>query len=176
LAYCAICAAAMKTLYLVRHAKSSWDDSDLSDFERPLNERGKRDAPMMAERLKGNNILPEHFISSPAKRAASTSKHFAKVLGISEDEIQHDKKLYHASPADILYVVKNISDKYRSAILFGHNPGLTDVINNLIEGNFLTDNVPTCGIAALSFDVKSWKDIITTKGKLLFYDYPKKPD
>jgi phosphohistidine phosphatase len=163
----------MKTIYLVRHAKSSWDDSDLTDFERPLNERGKRDAPAMAERLKEKNIRPQYFLSSAAKRAASTSKRFARVLGHAEEKIDFQKKLYHASAEDILRMLTSIPDKFQSAILFGHNPGITDLANELMDKGFLTDNIPTCGIVAFNFSISSWKEAAPKKGKLLFFDYPK---
>ncbi|MFZ6013438.1 MAG: SixA phosphatase family protein [Bacteroidota bacterium] len=165
----------MKTLYVVRHAKSSWDNPEQADFNRPLNERGKRDAPRMGKRLKEKGIKPDVMMSSPAKRAWSTCKKIAEVIGFPEDKIKSERSLYHASEDDILSVVRNIKDKHDSLMIFGHNPGLTDFVNELMDEETLVDigNIPTCGIAAFTFDVESWNEVNWEKGKLIFYDYPK---
>src|SRR6187551_1070919 len=129
----------MKTLYLIRHAKSSWDDPDLGDFERPLNQRGKKDAPRMAKRLKEKHVTPDIIISSPATRAYDTCKEFAKVLGYREDKIKADKGLYHADEDQLLKVIRDLKDRERDdeeiVLLFGHNPGLTEFANALLNEN-----------------------------------------
>jgi phosphohistidine phosphatase len=163
----------MKTIYLVRHAKSSWEDNDLDDFDRPLSDRGKRDAPVMAGRLKEKGIRPELYVSSTAKRAASTCKRFSKVLGYNEEKVNYVKQLYHASSPEIVKVLKGLPDNFQSVIVFAHNPGLTDAANDLIEKGFLTDNMPTCAIAAFEVPIRSWKELATGRGKLLFFDFPK---
>jgi phosphohistidine phosphatase len=98
----------MKTLYIIRHAKSSWDNPDLSDFERPLNDRGEKDAPRMGKRLKERRVTPDMMLSSPATRALVTCQQIAKVLGFSEDKIKTDRRLYHASDDQILKVIQEL--------------------------------------------------------------------
>lgn len=166
----------MKNLYVVRHAKSSWDDSSLSDFDRPLNERGKADAPRMGKRLKDKEITPDYLLSSPAKRAYSTAKRIAEALKFPKDNIKTDRKLYHADEEEILDLVRGIPDKYNSVFIFGHNPGLTDFVNTMIhDRKAFIDNVPTCGIAAFNIPVDSWKKLEFGLGELIFFDFPKRP-
>ena len=165
----------MKTLYVVRHAKSSWDDPDLGDFERPLSARGKRDAPRMGKRLKEKGLTPDWVISSPARRALSTAKRICSVIDFDKTKIKTERRLYHASEETILSVVHAIKDKFSTVLIFGHNPGLTDFVNSLLpeESGMLINNVPTSGVVAFSFDVDSWADIHWKEGKMLFFDYPK---
>lgn len=163
----------MKTLYIIRHAKSSWEDPDLDDEDRPLNDRGKRDAPRMGKRLKEKEITPDVMISSPAKRAFSTARRIGEVLGYKKKNIVKEKKLYHASDDDMLKVVQGISDKHNIVIIFGHNPGLTDFANSLRDDEHEIHNIPTCGIISFRFNIKSWKDMTWGIGSMLFYDFPK---
>jgi phosphohistidine phosphatase len=164
----------MKTLYVIRHAKSSWVDTDLPDFDRPLNERGKRDAPRMGKRLKEKSVHPDLLLSSPAKRALSTCKRIAETLDYPKDGIKTDRDLYHADEDEILSVVRRISDKYSTVFIFGHNPGLTDFVNSLSRDEAMNiSNLPTCGVAAFSFEIDSWKMVDFGKGNFLFFDYPK---
>lgn len=163
----------MKTLYVVRHAKSSWDDTDLADIDRPLNDRGKRDAPRMGKRLKEKSIHPELFLSSPARRAFSTARRIGEVLNYKKENIRTERKLYHASEDDILNIVRALPDKLNSVMIFGHNPGLTDFVNELLESKQFIDNIPTCGIVAFSFACKSWTDLTQRNAALIFFDYPK---
>ena len=163
----------MKTLYIIRHAKSSWDASNVDDFERPLNDRGKRDAPRMGKRLKEKEIHPELLLSSPAKRALSTAKKIAKVLNYAKDDIKTERNLYHADEETILSIIQGMKDKHNSVMIFSHNPGLTDFVNSLMTGEIDIDNIPTCGVVAFQLDVSSWKDVTWGSGKLLFFDYPK---
>ena len=163
----------MKTLYIIRHAKSSWDAMNVDDFERPLNERGKRDAPRMAKRLKEKEIHPDLMITSPAKRALSTSKRIAKILGYPKQNISEERQLYHPDEETILPVVQKFNNKFAHIILCSHNPGLTEFVNTLMDGEVDIDNVPTCGIVALRFETEQWSEINWGLGKLLFFDYPK---
>lgn len=164
----------MKRLYIIRHAKSSWNDITLSDFDRPLNERGERDAPRMGKHLKEKRIAADLLLTSPAKRAFSTAEYFALILNYPTENIKTDRKLYHADADAILTTVKNINNKHDEVLLFGHNPGLTDFVNQLTDSSI--DNVPTCGIAACIFDVDSWNSVGWRTGKLEFFDYPKKKE
>ena len=162
----------MKRLFIVRHAKSSWGGIGLSDFERPLNERGKRDAPEMAQRLQNRKVKIETFVSSPAKRAKSTCKAFCKVFKISEDEIIFKDELYHASP-DVYYkVIRELTADYKNVAIFGHNPGITDFVNSLSEGVRI-DNMPTCSVFAIEMEMNSWEDFEKAVKKFLFFDFPK---
>jgi phosphohistidine phosphatase len=163
----------VKTLYIIRHAKSSWDASNIDDFERPLNDRGKRDAPRMGKRFKEKGIQPTLLLSSPAKRALSTAKRIAKVLKYPKDDIKTDRKLYHADEETMLAVVRELKDNKNIVMIFSHNPGLTEFVNSLMDGELDIDNVPTCGVVAFQFNFDSWKDVGWGKGKLLFFDYPK---
>lgn len=161
----------MKTLYLVRHAKSSWDNPLLDDFSRPLNERGKRDAPSMAKRLKEKRVVLDLLLTSPAVRALSTAKEMAKVLNCDEHKVKTLPDLYHASPEKILHILKQVKDNFNIVMLVGHNPGLTEFIDALTE--LAIDNVPTCGVAAFQLNINSWRELEMKEETLLFYDYPK---
>jgi phosphohistidine phosphatase len=161
----------LKKLYIIRHAKSSWNNPILNDFDRPLNERGARDAPRMGKRLKEKQIIPDLILSSPAKRAVMTSELIAHALNYPLEKIKTDKKLYHADDDGMLNAVKFISNKYETVLIFGHNPGLTDFVNHLTDSNI--DNIPTCGIAACSFKLDSWSSISWGSGELEFFDFPK---
>jgi phosphohistidine phosphatase len=163
----------MKTLYIVRHAKSSWADPIASDFERGLNDRGKRDAPRMGNRLKEREIHPDVVISSPAKRALSTAKRISEVIKYKKERIKVEPRLYHADEDTILSVVQDINDNHNDAMIFGHNPGLTDFVNAISSEEVNIDNVPTCGIVAFTLPVESWKDVTLKSARLMFFDYPK---
>lgn len=162
----------MKRLYLLRHAKSSWKHPDLSDFERPLNERGKRDAPVMGKRLKEMQIQPDLILSSPAKRAHKTAKIIAKEIDFPKKQIVTDESIYAAGVSTLLDLIRKIDDSFRQVILIGHNPGFTDLANYLTNAQL--DNIPTCGIFCTDFDIQSWKDVAEGKGTFVFFDYPKK--
>ncbi|NBP69251.1 MAG: histidine phosphatase family protein [Cytophagia bacterium] len=162
----------MKTLYVVRHAKSSWDNPLLDDFSRPLNDRGKRDVPNMAKRLKEKHLVLDLILTSTAVRTLTTAHGIAKVLGYDENRIKGLADLYHASPEKILEILNQVNDHCDVVMLVGHNPGLTDFVNALSP--MAIDNVPTCGIAAFQLDIDTWKEMEMKEETLLFYDYPKK--
>jgi phosphohistidine phosphatase len=162
----------MKKLFIVRHAKSSWDYPDLDDIDRPLNKRGKRNAPEMGKRLLRKGIKPESLITSPANRARTTAKKIAKALSFPKDQIVIDPTLYHGTNRDIINVIRKVSDEINTLMIFGHNPGFTDLVNQLSGSNIY--NIPTCGIAEIGFNVQSWAEIDTKMGKLIDFDYPKK--
>lgn len=165
----------MKTLLLIRHAKSSWDDISQSDFERPLNDRGKNDAPKMALRLRRREIEIDAFISSPAKRAKKTAEYFIKEFGGGTDDIILVSALYDAGTDNFSATIKDIDDKFTSAAIFSHNPGITAFANQLIDKAKI-DNMPTCSIFSVKADVEKWKDFAKAKKEFLFFDYPKKED
>jgi len=163
----------MKKLYLIRHAKSGWDEPALDDFDRPLNDRGNRDAPRMAKRLKEKDIVPDLVLCSPAKRTLQTCEKMADVLGHPKEKIKKEPRLYHASEDEILNVLREINNQHDEVIIFGHNPGLTDFVNEFSNDDRYIPNVPTCGIAFYTIDVNDWKDLDWGKGQLQFFDYPK---
>ena len=161
----------MKCVILVRHAKSDWS-VDADDFDRPLNERGKRDAPVMAERLLKRKLQIDAFVSSSAKRALRTAKIFAEQLGIGKDEIIQTRELYLAPPGKFFEVLGRLDDKIGTVAVFSHNNGITEFANNL--GIALIDNMPTCSIFAFTIDTDRWADMKEAKKEFLFFDYPKK--
>jgi len=162
----------MKTVYLFRHAKSSWDDPQLSDFERPLNERGKRDAPRMGQVLATKNVNPALWVSSPARRAWSTAKKVAAALSVQTTAIAKVAALYHAEPEALLQTIRNQPDEADSVIIFGHNPGLTDFATLLCDYAF--GNIPTSGVACMRFAAETWAEVDYHQGELVFFEYPKK--
>ncbi len=162
----------MKTLYLVRHAKSSWDNANLSDHDRPLNSRGEKDAPRMGKRLKKRTPQPEVIISSSAARAETTANILAETINYPLSEVKIDPRLYGAEPEDVLSIISELDETISCAMLVGHNPTFTALINAL--GRCDIANVPTCGLGVLAFPMDTWQDIAIVKGELLDFDYPKK--
>jgi len=160
----------IKTLYIIRHAKSSWKDLALDDFERPLNKRGKRDAPVMGERLAKNQVMPDIILSSPAKRAKMSAK-------IIANKVHYDKKIifkqeiYEADQQTLQKIVNNIDDRYDTAFLVGHNPGLNELAEYYVN---YEENLPTCGIIGIAFTCNHWKESNAENARLLSVDYPKK--
>ena len=161
----------MKTLLLIRHAKSSWDNLQLTDFERPLNDRGKKDAPLMAKKIKERKIIIDRFISSPAKRAKKTAAIFMDEYDAHEKDLVLLPSLYEASVKNFYDAVENINDKDDTVALFSHNPGITDFANTLTQENI--DNMPTCGVFAIKVKTKKWKEFKKAEKEFLFLDYPK---
>jgi phosphohistidine phosphatase len=160
-----------KKLLLVRHAKSDWDSLALDDFDRPLNEKGKKDAPVMAQRLLDKKIKIDAFVASPARRARKTASIFARAYDVGKKKIILKDELY-AAPAEKFYdVVSSLDDKYDTVAVFSHNPGLTEFANELTEVNM--DNVPTCGIFAVKINASHWKDFREADKVFWFVDYPK---
>ena len=164
----------MKRLSLLRHAKSSWDTPG-ADRDRPLNHRGERDAPRMGVRLKARQLRPSLILTSPAARATATARSIANALGYPTEFIQREEQLYLASAGAILNIVAAQEDTFNDLLLVGHNPGMTDVINELIP-DFELDNLPTAGIVSIDCAVDTWNQPIRGKGELVFFDYPKNPE
>lgn len=162
----------MKTLTIVRHAKSSWKDATLSDRERPLNGRGEHDAPMMGARLVASGIRPSLLISSPAVRAWTTAKIVATEIGYPREFLQREARLYLAGVNDILDVLREQDTGFNSIMIFGHNPGLTSLANRFVPG--LTSNLPTCGIVSIDLDVDDWDLKPVPACELQLFDYPKR--
>lgn len=161
----------MKELYVVRHAKSSWDDPYLKDFDRPLNKRGKRNVPAMGKRLAAFNLQTDLLISSPANRALTTAKGIAKSLDYEKNRIQKEMDLYHASTNTIRAVIAQVPEEINSLMIFGHNPGLTSFINSMSD--YYLDNLPTCAICGIRFQADSWARAMDQRGEKFYYDFPK---
>jgi len=163
----------VKELFFNRHAKSDWSNGSLNDFDRPLNKRGLRDSPKMAQRLLSRGEKIDVFLSSPANRAISTAKIIASGYGYPLNQIVQKRKLYLPQVMGFLESINEISEEHNSAIIFSHNPGITHIVE------YLTDeylgNIPTCGIAKVSFpEARSWNEISGSTGLLDFFDYPKR--
>ncbi len=164
----------MKSLLLIRHAKSSWDDFSINDFDRPLNERGKKDAPAMAKRLLDKDITIDAFIASPAKRARKTADAFIKEFKGDKDEILFFDELYLPAPPVFFDVISQLDDKFKTIALFSHNEGITSFANMLTTTRI--DNIPTCGIFAVKANIKHWTDFKEAEKEFWFFDSPKKSE
>lgn len=164
-------AAMDKHLFIIRHAKSDWS-FEVGDFDRPLNARGFNDAPFMAQRLAGHRMQPGLLVSSPAKRALTTAQIFAAHLHVSVKDIQVDERIYEADTGSLLHVINEIDNRYDHAALFGHNPGLTSLVNNL--ANEYIANMPTCSIAHIHFEhIQDWASVSGGLGQMVWFAYPK---
>lgn len=162
----------IKTLCLIRHAKSSWKFPALKDFDRPLNKRGRRDAPFMGALLVKKKIVPDQIISSPANRAITTAGMIAKELSYPNNKIIEKRDLYEATTDDLLKAAQGVEENVKSLFLVGHNPGITYFAEKLSDKEI--DNIPTCGIFAIGFEVESWGQVDYGKGIFRFFEYPKK--
>jgi phosphohistidine phosphatase len=162
----------MKTLTLLRHAKSSWDDSGLSDHERPLNDRGSRDAPEMAKRIHDAGIRPSLIVASPARRTWETAKALAAEISYPIEFLQRDNKLYLASLDTLIDYIGEQDVGFNNIVIIGHNPGMTDFANFLSPG--ITRNLPTCGVVSVSIDADDWNLRKNKPVTLDLYDYPKR--
>lgn len=161
----------MLRLSLVRHAKSSWAEAGRPDFERPLNDRGRADAPRMAARLGPLGLVPDRILSSPALRAITTARLFAGGLGIDVQAIAIDARIYDASSDALLEVIRSQGDNARHLMLFGHNPGLSDLADRVGDSRFGV--MPTCAIATFDLDLRRWSGLAGGLGRLSHYLYPK---
>lgn len=162
----------MKTLLLIRHAKSSWNDPDVDDFDRPLNKRGKQNAPEMANRLRSRGIVPELLIASPAKRTRNTARLMAKEWHYDKDAILLEDELYLCYASTFLKMITRIDDDIDTVAIFAHNPGITDFANYITQ-EIRIDNIPTSGVFAVKANIDSWKEFDSANKHFLFFDYPK---
>lgn len=164
----------MKTIIFIRHAKSSWKFLELTDFERPLNKRGKRNAPEMALRLDNLGIQPDLIVSSSAVRAKMTATYFAELLNYPIPTIQEVDKIYEATVSDVFEVIEKLQDNKDIVLLFGHNPTFTMIANHF--SNTPIANIPTCGMFGVEFKTEKWKNFTESQSNFLFFDYPKNSD
>lgn len=162
----------MKTLYIIRHAKSSWEHEDLHDLERPLTERGKKDAVLMGSLLRKYAAFPDEVISSPALRAISTARILCDEIGFDAHKAIIEPGLYFKEVEDIIQVLHSREARPERIYIIGHNPTFTNLANALIPG--FTEMMPTCGIVSVEFDIESWGLVNLGTGRLGFFEYPKK--
>jgi phosphohistidine phosphatase len=161
----------MKTLYLIRHAKSSWAEVGMKDFDRSLEERGLKDAPKMAKLLRGMSVQPDYMVSSPAKRAFTTAQYFALGLDFPIDKIEKEMAIYEAEESALLHIIREFPDDKKNILMFGHNPGFTYFANGFAIKHI--ENVPTCGIVVIEFTGSKWKDFNKKTATVRDFLYPK---
>lgn len=162
----------MKTIYLTRHAKSSWEYPELDDFERPLNSRGRRDAPFMGSILKKLKVLPDAILSSPATRAATTARIIASKISYPLEHIYYNEILYGAGEEELGEIIKTVLESTNSIMIVGHNPGLTGFAQYITETDLT--NIPTTGVFSATLEINKWKDFTADCGRLNFFEFPKK--
>ena len=162
----------MLRLTLVRHAKTEAAHSGQEDWDRVLEPRGQRDAPEMGRRLKGRGLKPDKVLSSPAVRAISTTTIMTRELGVAASKISQDERLYLASPKELLKVIHELGEKAKHLMIVGHNPGITEFADAL-SAERSVDNMPTCGVYTLEFDIAAWSELELGTGVNAEFDYPK---
>lgn len=160
----------MKVVYLIRHAKSDWN-INLKDFERPLNKRGKKDAPFMGSKLNELNPQLDLILSSPAKRALTTAKEISKAVNYNFNKVSFDETICHSPFNNLNNIINSLDNTINNIALVGHNPGLTN-FSNYLSNNYI-DNIVTCGIVKIELDINNWNEIIEGIGTKVFYIYPK---
>ncbi|MFC9557989.1 SixA phosphatase family protein [Agromyces sp. NPDC056965] len=146
----------MKTVLLVRHAKSSWGDPALPDHERPLNHRGRRDAPRAGERLRERGVVPDVIVTSTAVRARSTAAILAQALDLGSDRVVEDGRLYGASPEGLVDIIRALDDELATVMLVGHNPEIGELAFELSDE---IAEMPTCAVAEFRYDVSEWTEV-----------------
>ncbi|MEQ1745212.1 MAG: histidine phosphatase family protein [Saprospiraceae bacterium] len=161
----------MRQLFLIRHAKSSWALPGVRDFDRPLNDRGIHDAPLMAALLRDAGVRPNLIVSSPAKRAITTARFFANGLGIADAAIVQEPNIYEAFFTDIMEIIHALPDSAPTVLMFGHNPTFTDVANRF--SSELIFNVPTCGIVRIESSAAEWSSFSAENARVTSSYFPK---
>lgn len=162
----------MKQLIFARHAKSDWGNEFLKDIDRPLNDQGYSDAYFLSEWFLKNKALPELILSSTATRAINTALIFARTFDYDMSCFRVEKEIYESSVETLITIIKEQDDSKKSIMLFGHNPAITNICNELAKQLFF-ENLPTCGIVALNFEIESWKALSSKSGVTDFYQFPK---
>ena len=162
----------MKELCLVRHAKSSWKFPKLDDFERPLNKRGRKNAPFMGKMIRRLGFSPDLMITSPASRAAMTARFLAFGINYPLESIQYLASVYESNEMDLMQLIRELDDKFKKVMLIGHNPTLTRLANSI--GNLSISNIPTCGVCCVVLGITLWSGIKSKSGELKYFEYPKK--
>jgi len=159
----------MKTLYLVRHAKAG--SSYSGDFDRMLNESGRKAAHLMGELFDAKGVVPDLVIASPAKRALTTAEIFCEILGYPEERLEQRMEIYEGGAGRLLTILQQVGDSHNTVLMFGHNPTITLLVN-LLAGS-AHEGIATCGVVRLDLDFDSWSDLRAGSCRLVWYDYPK---
>jgi phosphohistidine phosphatase len=161
----------MKQLLIMRHAKANPPSAGESDFDRTLNDRGVKDAEEMGQRILLKDFIPELIIASPAKRTHKTAKEVAKKIGYNTDLISYESDIYEAHSDELLFILRAMDDSLTKIMLVGHNPGVTGLVGILTKS--LIEHIPTAGVALVTFDLQSWKQLSLHTGILEWFDFPK---
>jgi phosphohistidine phosphatase len=164
----------LRVLHVVRHAKSAWDYNDVADIDRALKPRGIKNAYEISRELKLNDLIPKKIISSPANRALHTAVIFARVFGYSLNHLEISNILYESSLEKIMDLIRNTQDEYKSLMIFGHNPDVTDLANHYLDPSI--DNVPTSGVVTLKFSASNWKLIDRRNFEGHLFNFPNKEE
>jgi phosphohistidine phosphatase len=162
----------MKTLYLIRHAKSDWNNSELTDFQRTLNKRGLNDAPFMAKKLNELDFQPDHIVCSSSQRTSTTAKLICKGINFPLKEVSFDQSIYEASLTTLISIVNSLPNNKNDIVIIGHNPSITGLSNYLTD-NYI-GNMPTCSIVKIELEIDNWYEVIGGIGIQKFFIYPKK--
>src|SRR6185312_58878 len=160
----------MKTLYLIRHAKASWDNAEVSDFDRALTSTGEIDAHTLGKQLHDQGVIPDLIISSPAKRAIDTAQIMAEELNFPLEKVIMDTLIYNGDMEELVELITRFDRKVNTALFFGHNPNLTWLVHYFCEGAKM--NIPTCGIAGIYFTIHDWAQLVNAEGKLTLFIHP----
>jgi len=162
----------MKSLYLLRHAKSSWSEPGLGDQQRPLNKRGLHDAPLMGSRFQGRGESLDGILASTATRARNTAELFAGQCGYDANSIEIEADLYFVGSGSVEEVILHLDDRLQAIMLVFHNPDITGFVNS-IDYDFHVDNLPTCGLIKLNCDIARWRDWSRANTAFDYFDFPK---
>lgn len=163
----------MKTIFLLRHAKSCWADDTLKDHDRPLKKRGKSDALAMAAHVASHHSRPENVLCSNAQRTQETLTYFQDSWNLKKKSIEIDSGLYLATEKELLKILSTLPKECSSVLVLGHNPGMTDLINTLVPSKDYLSNLPTCGFVELRVDTDDWGDVKTSGAELKQFHRPK---
>lgn len=162
----------VKNLFLTRHAKSDWSVPGQKDFDRELNSRGILDAPRMGRKLYEMDVKPDLIVSSPAARAKLTAEFISEQIHYDLEKLLFNEDIYEASVRSLLQIINELPDEYNKVMLVGHNPTFTYMAEYLTKQPF--ENIPTCGIVSIEFEISSWKEVSGETGTLKWFIYPKK--
>ncbi|MBL4754908.1 MAG: histidine phosphatase family protein [Flavobacteriales bacterium] len=162
-----------RTVILIRHAKSSWKSQGLADFDRPLNGRGKKAAPLMGQKLRDRGIVLDQMFASPSERTTQTAQLICKEIAFNFADVEFEKSIYLGGVDDLLDIIQGSQEASKTIAIFAHNPGIT-YLANFLQRDMQIDNVPTCGIVSITFALDNWLYVGDGKGSLDFFDYPKK--
>jgi len=162
-----------RRIVVIRHAKSSWANPLQSDYDRPLNDRGLHDAPIMGGRLKEKGIIPDLIVASSAKRAAQTARLIAAAIGYDVAKIEWQEKLYHCIASIFVEVILTLDDSIKTVFIVAHNPGVSEFANESSARGIRIDHLPTCGMAGIELEAEHWYDYNNAERQVFLYDYPK---